>query len=154
MVARLGELLLDGNHLTPGQLEQAVEYQRTHGASLAAAAHRQHAVLQDAIARDQRSDGRIDLEPIQLDGGDADLTTAEAPDGERRTLAAGAERWFRRSRLAVRGGVRAQTIGDVRPVATGGASVGIWSGLLLEGQVTLGGDEVERGWGLGARVTF
>jgi type IV pilus assembly protein PilB len=37
MVARLGELLLDGNHLTPGQLEQAVEYQRTHGASLAAA---------------------------------------------------------------------------------------------------------------------
>jgi hypothetical protein len=85
---------------------------------------------------------------------DADLTTAEAPDGERRTLAAGAERWFRRSRLAVRGGVRAQTIGDVRPVATGGASVGIWSGLLLEGQVTLGGDEVERGWGVGARVTF
>ena len=44
--------------------------------------------------------------------------------------------------------------GDVRPVATGGASVGIWSGLVLEGQVTLGGDEVERGWGLGARVTF
>jgi len=85
---------------------------------------------------------------------DADLTTAEAPDGERRSLAAGAERWFRRSRLAVRGGVRAQTIGDVRPVATGGASVGIWSGLLLEGQVTLGGDEVERGWGVGARVTF
>jgi F plasmid transfer operon, TraF, protein len=85
---------------------------------------------------------------------DADLTSAEAPDGERRTLAAGAERWFRTSRLAVRGGVRAQTIGDVRPVATGGASVGIWSGLLLEGQVTLGGDEVERGWGLGARVTF
>jgi F plasmid transfer operon protein TraF len=85
---------------------------------------------------------------------DADLTIADAPDGERRILAAGAERWFRRGRLAVRGGVRGQTIGDVRPVATGGASVGIWSGLLLEGQVTLGGDDVERGWGVGARVTF
>jgi hypothetical protein len=85
---------------------------------------------------------------------DADLTTADAPDGERRSVAAGAERWFRRGRLAVRGGARAQTIGAVRPVATGGASVGIWSGLLLEGQVTVGGDEVERGWGLGARVTF
>jgi hypothetical protein len=85
---------------------------------------------------------------------DADLASAQAPDGERRSVAAGAERWFRQSRFAVRGGVRAQTIGDVRPVATGGASVGIWSGLLLEGQVTLGGDEVERGWGLGARMTF
>jgi type IV pilus assembly protein PilB len=37
MVARLGELLLDANQLTPRQLEQAVEYQTTHTASLAAA---------------------------------------------------------------------------------------------------------------------
>ena len=57
-------------------------------------------------------------------------------------------------RVAIRGGARAQTIGEARPVATGGASVGVWSGLLLEVQVTGGGDTVERGWALGARVTF
>jgi hypothetical protein len=85
---------------------------------------------------------------------DADLTTADAPDGERRAVAVGAERWFLNSRVAIRGGARAQTIGDARPVATGGASVGVWSGLLLEAQVTAGGDTIERGWGLGARVTF
>ena len=85
---------------------------------------------------------------------DADLTTARSPDGDRRAVALGAERWFRNGRVAVRGGARAQTIGDARPVATGGASVGIRSGLLLEGQITAGGDTVERGWGLGARVTF
>jgi hypothetical protein len=85
---------------------------------------------------------------------DADLTTADGPDGERRAVAVGAERWFLNGRFAVRGGARAQTIGDARPVATGGASVGVWSGLLLEAQVTGGGDTVERGWGLGARVTF
>jgi F plasmid transfer operon, TraF, protein len=85
---------------------------------------------------------------------DADLTTAEGPDGERRAVAVGGERWFVNGRVAIRGGARAQTIGEARPVATGGASVGVWSGLLLEAQVTGGGDTVERGWGLGARVTF
>jgi hypothetical protein len=85
---------------------------------------------------------------------DADLTTADGPDGERRAVAVGAERWFLNSRVAIRGGARAQTIGEARPVATGGASVGVWSGLLLEAQITAGGDTVERGWGLGARVTF
>jgi F plasmid transfer operon protein TraF len=85
---------------------------------------------------------------------DADLTTADAVDGERRGLAVGAERWFAKGRVAIRGGARAQTTGDARPLATGGASVGIWSGLLLEAQVTAGGDAVERGWGVGARVTF
>jgi hypothetical protein len=85
---------------------------------------------------------------------DADLTTADGPDGERRALAVGGERWFLNGRVGIRGGARAQTIGDARPVATGGATVGLWSGLLLELQVTRGGDTVERGWGLGARVTF
>src|SRR5215207_9398678 len=85
---------------------------------------------------------------------DADLTTADGPDGERRAVAVGAERWFLNGRVAIRGGARAQTIGEARPAATGGASVGVWSGLLLEVQVTGGGDTVERGWGLGARVTF
>jgi hypothetical protein len=85
---------------------------------------------------------------------DADLTTADGPDGERRAVAVGAERWMLNGRVAIRGGARAQTIGEARPVATGGASVSVWSGLLLEMQVTHGGDTVERGWGLGARVTF
>jgi hypothetical protein len=85
---------------------------------------------------------------------DADLTTGSGPDGDRRAFALGAERWLRNGRVAIRGGARAQTIGDARPVLTGGASVGIRSGLLLEGQLTAGDDTVERGWGLGARMTF
>jgi hypothetical protein len=85
---------------------------------------------------------------------DADLTTAEGLDGDRRALAVGAERWFRTGRMAIRGGARAQTTGNARPVATGGASLGVLPWLMLEGQVTAGGDTVERGWGLGARATF
>jgi hypothetical protein len=85
---------------------------------------------------------------------DADLTSAAAAGGERRSVAVGVERWFRQGRVALRGGARAQTIGDARPAATGGASLGIWSGLLVEAQVTAGGEADERGWGLGARVTF
>ena len=85
---------------------------------------------------------------------DADLTTAQGLDGYRRALAVGAERWFRTGRVAIRGGARAQTTGDARPVATGGASLGVLSWLLLEGQVTAGSDTVERGWGFGARATF
>ncbi len=44
-------------------------------------------------------------------GVDADVTRRRAVDGDRRDLAAGAEVWWARQRLAVRGGVRGSTVG-------------------------------------------
>jgi hypothetical protein len=85
---------------------------------------------------------------------DADLTTTDLPEGERRSLAAGAERWWADRRLGVRGGARMQTVGGARPAASGGVSVAVRSGMLIEAQATGGASDADRGWSLGARVTF
>ena len=86
---------------------------------------------------------------------DADLTTTQGVDGDRRALAVGGERWLGHAhRLAVRAGGRFQTRGDARPVASGGASVAVIQGVFVEGQVTGGADAAGRGWTLAARVTF
>ena len=85
---------------------------------------------------------------------DADLTATEGVAGRSRLLAVGGERWWAGGRLALRGGLRAHTTGEARAAATGGGSVAVWSPVLLEAQVTAGGDEAGRGWSIGARVTF
>jgi F plasmid transfer operon, TraF, protein len=85
---------------------------------------------------------------------DADLTAVERAHGRSRVLAVGGERWWGEGRLALRGGLRAHTTGAARPAASGGASLAVWSGLLLEAQATAGGEDAERGWSVGARVTF
>lgn len=85
---------------------------------------------------------------------DADLTTTNLPEGERRSLAAGAERWWADRRVGVRGGARMQTVGEARPAASGGVSVAVRSGMLIEAQATGGASDADRGWSLGARVTF
>jgi hypothetical protein len=85
---------------------------------------------------------------------DADLTRTAVPGGERRSLAAGAERWSANRRFALRGGGRVQTVGDLRPAASGGASVAIRSGVLIETQATGGSDAADRGWSVAARLTF
>lgn len=85
---------------------------------------------------------------------DADLTTTHAADGDRRSVALGGERWLGGRRVALRAGARAQTVGDLRPVATAGASVAVRTGTFVEGQVSGGGDHAVNGWSLAARVTF
>jgi hypothetical protein len=85
---------------------------------------------------------------------DVDLMTADALDGERRVIAAGAERWFRDGRVALRAGAQAQTVGDARPVVTGGASAVVWSGVLVDAHLLAGGEQAGRGWGIAARMTF
>lgn len=85
---------------------------------------------------------------------DADLRTVATPFGIRRNIALGAEQRLRNRRLGVRGGVRVDTLGEGRPVGSGGLSVAARSGLYVEGQVSRGGDRADRGWSLGARVTF
>jgi hypothetical protein len=84
---------------------------------------------------------------------DADVTRVRHADGERRDLAVGAERWLRNRQLGVRGGVRASTVGDSRPVATAGVSYGIRSGTYVDAYVAKG--TVNQGaWGIGARLTY
>lgn len=85
---------------------------------------------------------------------DFDLTRVATASGERRNVAVGAERWWMGRRIGLRGGVRGSGIGARRIVGAGGLSLALRRGLLLEGQVTRSGEDEERGWSLGARVTF
>ena len=85
---------------------------------------------------------------------DADLTTIALPDGRRRSLAIGGERWWADRRWALRAGARVQTIDEARPAVSGGASVALRTGLLIEAHGTRGGDARDRGWGAGVRLTF
>lgn len=84
---------------------------------------------------------------------DADVRRYDGPGGERRVIAAGAERWFAQHRVGVRAGARFNTVGAEERSASGGISVAVRSGLFLDGHVS-GGSADERGWGVAARVSF
>ena len=85
---------------------------------------------------------------------DVDVASYAAGTGDRRVIAAGAERWLFGKRIGVRGGGRFNQVGHKERSATAGVSAAIRSGLLLEAHAVAGGDDDERGWGLGARVSF
>jgi F plasmid transfer operon, TraF, protein len=85
---------------------------------------------------------------------DTDLRRENTPLGERRDLAVGGERWFKARRIGIRAGLSASTAGEARPAASGGASVAVASGFWVEAQVTRGGEDAERGWGVAAHVMF
>jgi hypothetical protein len=85
---------------------------------------------------------------------DADLTTNDAADGSRRDVAAGIERWLVGGRLGVRAGARGSTVGRARTVGTAGVSARLRPSMFVDWQLTSGGSESERSWGLAARVTF
>jgi hypothetical protein len=84
---------------------------------------------------------------------DADLTRVPHPAGERRDMAAGIERWLAGQRFGIRGGVRASTVGDARPVVSAGGSYAVRPGMYVDAYVA-GGTSDERAWGLAARVTY
>jgi hypothetical protein len=85
---------------------------------------------------------------------DADVNRVATPNGDRRVVAIGAERWLAGKRLGLRGGARVNTADRKERVATAGASVAVRPGAYLEGHAVFGGDTDDRGWGAGARVTF
>jgi F plasmid transfer operon, TraF, protein len=111
-----------------------------------------------ALARQTRIGAAIDAEqaggPPFIVSIDADVRTYATGTGDRRVVAVGAEQWLWTKRIAVRGGARFNTVGAQEGAATAGASVAARNGLYLEGYVVRGGSEAERGWGLGARVSF
>ncbi len=82
---------------------------------------------------------------------DLDLNTADLPDGPSRMVAVGAEQTIG-SRLAVRGGARWNLEGARAPVGSLGASVALRPGAWLDGHVTHGRAQGERGFGLALRA--
>jgi hypothetical protein len=85
---------------------------------------------------------------------DADLTRTPAIDGDRRMVAAGAERWLAGHRLGLRAGARMNTVGAARPCGAAGISVAVKKGVLVEAHIVRGGGDADRGWGAGLRLGF
>ena len=85
---------------------------------------------------------------------DVDVVRYTTGTGDRRVIAAGAERWLFSERLGIRGGGRFNQVGDKQRSATAGVSAAIRPGTLVEAHVVAGGSDDERGWGVAARVSF
>ena len=82
---------------------------------------------------------------------DADLSSMATVAGPRRNIAVGAEQ--RLGRLVVRAGGRVNVEDDdPDPVVAFGLSLEVLSGFWLDGQMTGGGDDGDRGWGVSMRV--
>ncbi|HXG87924.1 MAG TPA: hypothetical protein VNJ02_06275 [Vicinamibacterales bacterium] len=84
---------------------------------------------------------------------DADLTRVPHPGGDRRDVALGVERWLRAQQVGVRAGVRSSTVGDARPVVSGGASYAVRAGMYVDGYVA-GGANKHRAFGIAGRVAY
>ena len=81
---------------------------------------------------------------------DADLSITATAAGPRRAIAVGAEQ--RLGRLVVRAGGRLNIEADTpEPIGALGLSLELLSGVWLDGQVTGGRDDGDRGWGISTR---
>ena len=85
---------------------------------------------------------------------DADLTRTTQGLAERRDLALGVEWTAVSDRLALRGGGRFSTVGDVQPVAAAGISLGLPAGLWVDVHGSRGATDADRSWGLAGRIGF
>jgi len=85
---------------------------------------------------------------------DVDVARYAAGTGDRRVIAAGAERWWFGKRIGVRGGARFNQVGQKERSATAGVSAAIRSSLFVEAHAVGGGSDDERGFGLAARYSF
>lgn len=98
---------------------------------------------------------RLGLSILPADGVifamDFDVNTADLSTGPSRMLALGAERVFG-PRLALRGGARWNLKGARTAVGTVGASVALRPGTWLDGHLTQGRGQGERGFGLALRA--
>jgi hypothetical protein len=85
---------------------------------------------------------------------DADLTRTRTAVGDARHLAAGGEVWLENGLLGVRGGGAVNTVGDLRPSASGGVSLALRRGTFVDAQVTGGSDQALKSWGVALRVAY
>jgi hypothetical protein len=162
-----GELLDRGEDLEGGDAESRLDLDA--GLMAAAGPVRIGAVMRNirepkfanaafTLPRQTRVGAAIDVEkaggPPLILSIDADVRAYATGTGDRRVIAAGAEQWLWAKRIGVRGGARFNRVGAQERAATAGVSVAVRNGVYVEGQMTRGGSDAERGWGLGTRVTF
>jgi hypothetical protein len=83
---------------------------------------------------------------------DADLRPTRTAAGEVRHAAGGAE--VQAGRLGLRAGASVNTIAELRPSFSAGASIAVQRGMFIDAHVTRGDDDVLKGWGFALRVTF
>jgi hypothetical protein len=86
--------------------------------------------------------------------GDADLTTTPTAVGDVRHIAGGVEAWLAKGRVGLRGGVSGNTVGQSRPAASGGFSIGLTKALHINGSRTIGRDDSLTGWSASVSVTY
>ncbi|MDQ3068348.1 MAG: conjugal transfer protein TraF [Acidobacteriota bacterium] len=79
---------------------------------------------------------------------DVDLRAVQ----QRRSLSFGTE--YRFTRSAVRAGARFDTVGDVNPLGTVGASYAVRNGMWVDVWAGAGARGAERGWGLAGRIVY
>jgi F plasmid transfer operon protein TraF len=84
---------------------------------------------------------------------DADLTRTMTALGEVRHIAAGAEALLFKRRVGLRGGVSANTVGQVGNSMSVGLSLGS-SSAYIDGALTFGSDKTRDGWGLSLRLSL
>jgi len=85
---------------------------------------------------------------------DSDLTTSATVLGDTKQVAGGGEIAMFKRRLALRGGLSADTLGDRRTARSAGASVSLRAGIYVDGAWTIGSDERRTGWSLSLRSSF
>jgi hypothetical protein len=85
---------------------------------------------------------------------DSDLNKSSTVLGDTRQLAGGGEIWMFRRRLALRGGLSGDTLGDRRTARSTGASVALRTGFYIDGAWTIGSDERRTGWSVSLRSSF
>jgi hypothetical protein len=84
---------------------------------------------------------------------DTDVTRVRHATGERRDIAAGVERWLRGQQIGIRGGMRTSTVGEARPVVSGGVSYAVRAGAYVDAYIARGSRD-DRGWGVAARLAY
>jgi hypothetical protein len=86
---------------------------------------------------------------------DVDLTRTNTVIGEVRHAAAGGEAWFGGRRVALRGGVSANMVGDLTYAKSVGLTLGSPNtGLYVDGAMTFGSDRSREGWAASVRFAF
>ena len=105
------------------------------------------------LQRQARAGLSVTPVPGWIVAADLDLLETRGMRGPRRGFATGVEGRLARKAF-VRGGLNLNTAGDRAPAVSGGFSYAATASLLLEGRLTRGPDDAERGWGIAARFGF
>jgi hypothetical protein len=85
---------------------------------------------------------------------DFDLTRTSTLFGDVRHITTGAEAYFAKRHVGVRGGISGNTVGSARTAFSYGFSVAPTTGIYVDFARTKGRDDTVEGWMLGVRLTF